>query len=172
MQIVPDQMQVINPALVLILIPIFDRVFYPCLQRLNLLENPLHRMAIGGLIAGTAFLSAGILELILERTYPELPDNNEASLNFINTLPCHVSIYNPFNTRQIVQPYDMVRFNDVYASNHSSYYVRFEVPKECEELTFEKKQLDSDIVAIECQVKQFLVTLLECLHILLIFLRN
>lgn len=152
MQIVPDQMQVVNPALVLILIPIFDRIFYPCMTRLNLLENPLHRMAIGGLLAGTAFLSAGILELMLERNYVEMPYKNRASLNFINTLPCHVYIYNPFNGRIILQPYDMTRVDDVYASNYTSHYVQFEVPKECDDLTFIDKFHHADITAIEYQV--------------------
>lgn len=153
MQIVPDQMQVINPALVLILIPIFDRIFYPCLTKLNLLENPLHKMAIGGLIAGTAFLSAGILELILERGYPELPDKNQASINFINTLPCEVVIYNPFNNIQRMEPYEMIRFRDVYAENCSTYPVKIEVPRDCDDLIFRKKFLETDINAIEFQVK-------------------
>lgn len=152
MQIVPDQMQVVNPALVLMLIPIFDRVFYPCLTRLNMLENPLHRMAIGGLIAGLAFLSAGALELLLETNYPELPDRNQASINVINTLPCDVVIYNPFNRLEQLYPREMTKFSDVYAANKTNYFVRFEAPVECDDLTFTKASVEADIAAIEYQV--------------------
>lgn len=91
-QITPDQMQVVNPVMVLIIIPIFDRIFYPCFSKYNILENSLHRMALGGIIAGMAFLSAGLLELVLETTYPELPDKNHASVNIINTLPCNLRV--------------------------------------------------------------------------------
>ncbi|KAF7276453.1 hypothetical protein GWI33_010309, partial [Rhynchophorus ferrugineus] len=57
LQVVPDQMQVINPAMVLVLIPIFDKVLYPRLERFNVWRNSLHRMALGGLAAGLAFIS-------------------------------------------------------------------------------------------------------------------
>ncbi|KAF2890846.1 hypothetical protein ILUMI_15327 [Ignelater luminosus] len=72
-QILPDQMQVINPAIVLILIPVFDKIIIPCMDRIHIFECSLHRMALGGLVSGFAFLSARIVELALERTYPHLP---------------------------------------------------------------------------------------------------
>lgn len=151
-QIVPDQMQVINPALVLFLIPIFDRIFYPFLTKLHIMENPLHRMAIGGLVAGLAFLSAGILELILERSYPVLPDKNQASLNLINTLPCDLVLYNPFNVRQQMNSSELMRFKDVYAENFSDYKISIEAPKECDDFVLERPLLEERITAIEYQV--------------------
>lgn len=157
-QIVPDQMQVINPALVLFLIPIFDRIFYPFLTKLQMLENPLHRMAIGGLIAGLAFLSAGVLELILERSYPELPDKNEASLNLINTLPCDLVLYNPFNVRQEMNSSELMRFKDIYAENFSDYKIRIDAPKECDDFILERSHLEEKITAIEYQVGLFQFT--------------
>lgn len=59
-QIVPDQMQVINPAMVLVLIPMFDKLLYPSCEKINFLKNSLHRMALGGMAAGLAFI-AGLL---------------------------------------------------------------------------------------------------------------
>ncbi|KAL3275458.1 hypothetical protein HHI36_020218 [Cryptolaemus montrouzieri] len=47
MEIVPDQMQVVNPAMVLLMIPIFDTVFKPLFSSCPVLDNNLNRMAIG-----------------------------------------------------------------------------------------------------------------------------
>lgn len=126
-QIVPDQMQVVNPAMVLILIPFFDKIFNPR----QLLENPLHRMAVGGLIAGLAFLSAGFLEMILERTYPELPDKEQTFFNFINTLPCNVSVYNPFNGLQVVPSEGFYKFRDTDLVNSTKYNLEIKAPARC-----------------------------------------
>lgn len=66
-EIVPDQMQVVNPVIVLLLIPIFDKLIYPTLDACGgYLVCPLRRMIYGGFIAGFAFIASGILELKLE----------------------------------------------------------------------------------------------------------
>lgn len=126
-QIVPDQMQVVNPAMVLILIPFFDKVLNPR----EYLENPLHRMAIGGIVAGLAFLSAGILELVLERTYPDVPDKNEAFFNFINTLPCDVTVRNPINTLKTIPSGALYKFEDRDVTNATQYKLEIEAPERC-----------------------------------------
>ncbi|XP_064091461.1 solute carrier family 15 member 2-like isoform X2 [Macrobrachium nipponense] len=87
----PDQMQVVNPVLILILIPIFDSFIYPMLGKCNLLKRQLPRMFVGGLLAGIAFVVSGMLELKLESTYPVPVGQGEARLSFINTLPCDVT---------------------------------------------------------------------------------
>lgn len=87
----PDQMQVVNPVLILILIPIFDSFIYPMLGKCNLLKRQLPRMFVGGLLAGVAFVVSGMLELKLESTYPVPVGRGEARLSFINTLPCDVT---------------------------------------------------------------------------------
>lgn len=51
-------------------------------------------MVAGGIAAGIAFLASGILELQLEKTYPQLPGKGHAALNCINTLPCAVIVKN------------------------------------------------------------------------------
>jgi POT family len=60
-----DQMQIVNPLLILILVPIFESLIYPCFSKCNLL-TPLQRMATGGIIAGIAFVISGVVELQLE----------------------------------------------------------------------------------------------------------
>lgn len=152
-QILPDQMQVVNPAIVLILIPIFDRVLYPFLNKIHVLKCPLHRMAIGGLIAGTAFLSAGILELILEDTYPELPENNRAAFNLINTLPCGLIVTSPFVKAQKLAAGEMYRFKDIVAYNDTEYEIIVQAPLNCgKDLILNGHQFKLKILTMEHQV--------------------
>lgn len=151
-QIVPDQVQVVNPALVLLLIPFFDRIFYPYLTKHNILENPLYRMAIGGLIAGMAFLSAGILELILEKNYPYVPAKEEATINFINTLPCSLELYNPFNAIQIINSTELFSYRNIFSLNYTKYKVNIHVPDHCGQYHFRQSSISRTIFAAERQV--------------------
>lgn len=62
----PDQMQVLNPFLILAFIPIFDQGIYPALDKIGLLKKPLQRLTMGGILAGAAFVISGFLEIKLE----------------------------------------------------------------------------------------------------------
>lgn len=96
----PDQMQVINPFFILMLIPIFDSFVYPLLAKCNILTKPLTRIFAGGVLAGVAFLISGFLELKLETTYPVPVKSLETRLSFINGLPCDVTLNLPFEEEQ------------------------------------------------------------------------
>ena len=88
-QILPDQMQVANPILILTLIPLFDYVVYPLLGesssspghlscqlsagKFGILKTPLQRIVTGCFLCGMAFVASGVLELELQKGYPELP---------------------------------------------------------------------------------------------------
>ncbi|CAH1140864.1 unnamed protein product [Phyllotreta striolata] len=156
-QITPDQMQVVNPVMVLMIIPVFDRVFYPCISKFNILENSLHRMALGGIIAGLAFLTAGLLELVLETTYPDLPDRHQASVNVINTLPCNLKVYNPFNGVQRINASEIFRFKNVFTHNYSTYTLRVEAPYYCGDVYFSKHTFDISIITVERQIDSILI---------------
>lgn len=90
-QIKPDQMQVINPLLILIFIPIFDCAIYPLLAKIGL-RRPLQKLAAGGILAGIAFLVSGFVELQLEKTYPVFPQPTESQVRIFNGVPCNFSI--------------------------------------------------------------------------------
>jgi solute carrier family 15 oligopeptide transporter 1 len=62
----PDQLQVVNPLLVLALIPVFDKGIYPLLAKFGFLKKPLQRLTMGGIFAGVAFVVSGLVELSLE----------------------------------------------------------------------------------------------------------
>ncbi|XP_054012778.1 peptide transporter family 1 isoform X1 [Hylaeus anthracinus] len=87
----PDQMQVINPLLVLAFIPIFEACFYPLLAKIGL-RTPLKKLTIGGVLAALAFVMSALVELQLETTYPVLPSEGVAQLRVFNTLNCPVNM--------------------------------------------------------------------------------
>lgn len=84
----PDQMQVLNPLLILVFIPLYDVVFYPLLSKIGI-RRPLQKLTLGGILAGIAFLVSGFVELELEKTYPILPHYGESQLRVFNTLECN-----------------------------------------------------------------------------------
>ena len=87
----PDQLQLVNPVLILVLIPLFDMVIYPFFAKFNFLIKPLQRIAVGGVIAAIAFVVSGFVELGLKDTYEVLPHHGEAHLHLMNSLPCEVA---------------------------------------------------------------------------------
>ena len=87
----PDQMQVINPLLILVFIPLYDVLFYPLLAKIGL-RRPLQKLTLGGILAGVAFLVSGFVELELENTYPILPVGGESQLRIFNSMPCDYSV--------------------------------------------------------------------------------
>ncbi|GLH14543.1 Peptide transporter family 1 [Gryllus bimaculatus] len=88
----PDQMQVVNPLLILIFIPIFESIIYPLLKKCNLLTKPLQRLGVGGVLAAIAFGISAIVELQLEGSYPVLPGSGQAQLRVFNGLGCEVQV--------------------------------------------------------------------------------
>lgn len=86
----PDQMQVVNPLLILIFIPLYDAVFYPLLSKIGV-RRPLQKLTLGGVLAGVAFIISAILELQLQKTYPVIPGVGEAQLRIYNGLGCETN---------------------------------------------------------------------------------
>ncbi|XP_059050776.1 peptide transporter family 1-like [Achroia grisella] len=89
----PDQMQVLNPIFVLILIPVTQKYIYPFLEKRNILKNPLHKLTLGGILAGVAFIVSGLVEIYISTKYPELPTPGYAQLRFFNGNQCPISLH-------------------------------------------------------------------------------
>jgi POT family proton-dependent oligopeptide transporter len=60
------QMQALNPALVMILIPFNNLVLYPALRRLGIEVTALRRMGFGIAFSGLAWIAAGIIQLSID----------------------------------------------------------------------------------------------------------
>ncbi|KAJ3662813.1 hypothetical protein Zmor_007139 [Zophobas morio] len=85
--ILPDQMQVINPILILLFIPLFTYGVYPFLAKFNFLTTPLRRMVWGGFFAAAAYAVSAGVAAVLEASDPVLPSDGL----------CQLRIYNPYN---------------------------------------------------------------------------
>lgn len=61
----PDQMQIVNPLLILIMVPIFESLIYPLFKRWGLL-TPLQRIGSGLVFCGLSFVLSAFVEIALE----------------------------------------------------------------------------------------------------------
>jgi POT family proton-dependent oligopeptide transporter len=66
----PAQMQALNPALVMLLIPFNNLVLYPALRRLGYEPTALRRMTTGIAFAGISWIIVGAMQLVLDGGHP------------------------------------------------------------------------------------------------------
>lgn len=57
----PDQMQVLNPLLVLLFIPFFETGVYPLLAKIGI-RKPLQKISLGGFLAALAFVLSAVVQ--------------------------------------------------------------------------------------------------------------
>ncbi|KAG0585590.1 hypothetical protein M758_2G023000 [Ceratodon purpureus] len=62
----PDQMQALNPVLILVMIPLFDQIIYPFLEYHRYSLRAVPRMVIGMVLSAVAFLFSGLLQLAID----------------------------------------------------------------------------------------------------------
>ncbi|VVC98456.1 unnamed protein product [Leptidea sinapis] len=86
--LMPDQLQVMNPAMVLLMIPICPGGAWPLLPELP----PLQKMFSGGILAALAFFSAGILQIGIERSTLQVPGHHQTGLVLLNSLACPIEV--------------------------------------------------------------------------------
>lgn len=82
----PDQAQMLGPLLSLAFIPLNKAVFYPILAKIGI-RGPLHKLTLGGVFAGIAFVLSGLVELQLEKSHPVLPRVDSTQLRIFNGVP-------------------------------------------------------------------------------------
>ncbi|XP_038576490.1 solute carrier family 15 member 1 [Micropterus salmoides] len=80
----PDQMQTVNPILILTLVPIMDSVIYPLITKCGLNFTPLRRMTVGMLMAAIAFVCAGVVQIQIDKTLPTFPSASQSQLKLLN----------------------------------------------------------------------------------------
>ncbi|XP_053313595.1 solute carrier family 15 member 1 [Spea bombifrons] len=90
-QIQPDQMQTVNPILIIVLVPIVDAVIYPLLRKCKLNFTPLKRMTVGMFLAAMAFVAAALVQVEIDKTLPDFPSSSEFQLKVINLGNTNVS---------------------------------------------------------------------------------
>ncbi|XP_028248926.1 solute carrier family 15 member 1b [Parambassis ranga] len=113
----PDQMQTVNPILILALVPIMDSIVYPLISKCKLNFTPLKRMTVGMFLAALAFVAAALVQLQIETTLPKFPSEATSQAKFINMLdqPLHIEAG---TNKFILEPYtateDYLNFDDPF----------------------------------------------------------
>ncbi|XP_071389295.1 solute carrier family 15 member 1 [Centroberyx affinis] len=80
----PDQMQTVNPILILTLVPIMDSVIYPLIKKCGLNFTPLKRMTVGMFLAAMAFVCAAVVQIEIDKTLPTFPSASQSQLKLVN----------------------------------------------------------------------------------------
>lgn len=131
-RIKPDQMQIVNPILVMCFIPLFDWIIYPFFAKFGLLVKPLQRMSVGGIITALSFFASGFLELNMNDTYAKIPTEGMSNIHFMNSLPCMVSLQ-LHNNDGLMQEYTINGLENFVVENieHGKYLLDMEVSPSC-----------------------------------------
>ncbi|GFU03392.1 hypothetical protein NPIL_388151 [Nephila pilipes] len=91
----PEQMQIVNPIMFLLLIPLFEYAIYPLLSQLNICSTPLQRMTVGGILSAFAFIIAAFIHLKIESEFPHQPPDGMSEILIINNSPCNLLMKSP-----------------------------------------------------------------------------
>eukprot|EP00040_Diaphanoeca_grandis_P019658 m.103956 g.103956 ORF g.103956 m.103956 type:complete len:789 (+) comp27537_c1_seq1:353-2719(+) len=84
----PDQMQAVNALLILVMIPLFQRVVYPCVRGIGLPCKPLTRMATGMFLCCSAFVIAAFVQIaIASSTSIPSPPQGQSLVRILNGSP-------------------------------------------------------------------------------------
>ncbi|CAG7723351.1 unnamed protein product [Allacma fusca] len=135
----PDQFQVVNPVLILAMIPVFDQGVYPLLAKVGILKKPLQRLTVGGVFAAIAFIISGLVELQLYKTYPVELSSGQSHLHFVNMAPMNLTgqLYSSPGDNPVGSPFELPS-NDNYilgVLDEGNYTAKFAGYKD--EMTFQ-----------------------------------
>uniref|UniRef100_A0A4W6G5D7 Solute carrier family 15 member 1 n=1 Tax=Lates calcarifer TaxID=8187 RepID=A0A4W6G5D7_LATCA len=98
----PDQMQTVNPILILTLVPIMDSLIYPLIKKCGLNFTPLKRMTVGMLLAAIAFVCAALVQIQIDKTLPTFPSTSQSQLKLLNMGSNSVTVKLPGNDALIL----------------------------------------------------------------------
>ncbi|NXM34876.1 S15A1 protein, partial [Oxyruncus cristatus] len=80
----PDQMQIVNPILIVIMVPVVDSFIYPLIKKCKINFTPLKKMTVGMFLASMAFVAAALLQVQIDKTYPVFPAAGQTQIRLMN----------------------------------------------------------------------------------------
>ncbi|XP_066490333.1 solute carrier family 15 member 2 [Tiliqua scincoides] len=95
----PDQMQFLNPLLILVFIPVYDFGLYPLMNVCKFNFTPIKKMATGMILAALAFAAAAIVELKIEENAMPVPGAKESYIQVLNLADSDIKV--------AIQDYDL-----------------------------------------------------------------
>uniref|UniRef100_A0A8C5NEP0 Solute carrier family 15 member 1-like n=1 Tax=Gouania willdenowi TaxID=441366 RepID=A0A8C5NEP0_GOUWI len=114
----PDQMQTVNPILILTLVPIMDSVVYPLIKKCGLNFTPLKRMTVGMVMAAIAFFCAAVVQLQIDVSRKQEHIDHQMIISlilqlfrFINGLATAVNVSSPAVDFGLIQPLNYTTYS-------------------------------------------------------------
>ncbi|NXE19376.1 S15A1 protein, partial [Ardeotis kori] len=80
----PDQMQTVNPILIIVMVPVVDAVIYPLIKKCKINFTPLRRITVGMFLASLAFVAAALVQVQIDKTLPVFPAAGQSQIKIIN----------------------------------------------------------------------------------------
>ncbi|KAK3083214.1 hypothetical protein FSP39_016931, partial [Pinctada imbricata] len=62
----PDQMPSLNALFIIVMIPLFEKLIYPCLDKCKIPNRPLQRMVAGMFLCAASFVIAAVLQIYID----------------------------------------------------------------------------------------------------------
>ncbi|XP_009954694.1 PREDICTED: solute carrier family 15 member 1-like, partial [Leptosomus discolor] len=83
-KIQPDQMQTVNPILIIVMVPVVDAVVYPLIKKCKINFTPLRKITVGMFLASLAFVAAALVQVQIDKTLPVFPAAGQSQIKIIN----------------------------------------------------------------------------------------
>ncbi|NXK35239.1 S15A1 protein, partial [Piprites chloris] len=80
----PDQMQIVNPVLIVIMVPVVDSFIYPLIKKCKINFTPLRKITVGMFLASMAFVAAALLQVQIDKTSPVFPASGQTQIRLMN----------------------------------------------------------------------------------------
>ncbi|KAM6222310.1 solute carrier family 15 member 2 isoform 1-T1 [Rhynchocyon petersi] len=98
----PDQMQVLNPFLVLVFIPLFDLGVYRLISKCGIKFSSIRKMAVGMILACLAFAVAAMVEIKIDGMTPPQAGPQEVFLQVLNLADDGVNVATVGNNNSLL----------------------------------------------------------------------
>lgn len=147
----PDQMQLVNPLLILAFIPLFQYTVYPLMGKCGM-NTPLRKITIGGLLAALSFVISALVEFdIMSKSTL----SRQLSFRIYNSMDCDFDFYSSSNDKnsRTLRSMDMLAFNNIPSKGFRSFAAKFKPSASCPYVV--NKTFENSIFGVEGKVSEY-----------------
>ncbi|XP_060880666.1 peptide transporter family 1-like [Metopolophium dirhodum] len=154
----PDQMQVMNPLLVLLFIPVFETVVYPLLAKIGI-KKPLQKISLGGFLAAVAFVLSAVVQNKIIGESIQLSDG-EGHLRVFNGFDCNITINSTNLPVYKLSSLETLEIRYTPTSNETSFPIVFIADPSCSP-NLSTLNLTSSVSIVEGKATSYFLTRLK-----------
>ncbi|KAL4148725.1 hypothetical protein QTP88_002894 [Uroleucon formosanum] len=154
----PDQMQVMNPLLILFFIPVFETIVYPLLAKIGI-KKPLQKISLGGFLAALAFVLSAVVQNKIIGGSIQLSDG-EGQLRVFNGFDCNITINSTNLPVYNLSSLETLEIRYTPTSNETSFPIVFIADRSCS-LNLSTLNLTSSVSIVEGKATSYFLTRLK-----------